>query len=130
MEKQLEFYQNKLDFEIDAYDLYYGLQRGEKIIALDVRQTIGFTKEHIPGAINIPHREINENTTKQLDKTKTYVCYCDGIGCNASTHGALKMAKLGFKVKELSGGIEWWKFDGYATEGESVSSIKEIQCSC
>ena len=43
--------------------------------------------------------------------------YCDGIGCNASTEGALNMAKLDFKVKELMGGLEWWKFDGYATDG-------------
>jgi hypothetical protein len=27
------------------------------------------------------------------------------------------MAKLGFKVKELFGGIECWKADGYSTDG-------------
>jgi len=40
------------------------------------------------------------------------------------------MTKLGFKVKELIGGIEWWKFDGYATEGAQDSDGKEIKCSC
>jgi rhodanese-related sulfurtransferase len=41
------------------------------------------------------------------------------------------MSKLGFKVKELMGGIEWWKFDGYATEGSNSSpSGKKIQCAC
>jgi rhodanese-related sulfurtransferase len=62
--------------------------------------------------------------------SKTYVCYCDGIGCNASTKGALNMAKLGFKVKELIGGIEWWKFDGYATAGAEKSDGLNIQCLC
>ena len=28
----------------------------------------------------------------------------------------LKLAELGFQVKELMGGIDWWKRDGYATE--------------
>ena len=40
------------------------------------------------------------------------------------------MTKLGFKVKELIGGIEWWKFDGYATEGTQGNAGKEIKCSC
>ena len=73
---------------------------------------------------------MNEATTAVLDRSKTYVCYCDGIGCNASTKGALNMTRLGFKVKELIGGIEWWKFDGYATEGTKVSSGLKINCTC
>ena len=41
------------------------------------------------------------------------------------------MAKLGFKVKELMGGIEWWKFDGYATEGtDGVKAGLKIECAC
>ena len=60
-----------------------------------------------------------------------YVTYCDGIGCNASTKGALSMARLGFKVKELIGGIEWWKFDGYATEGINANNAgQKIECAC
>ena len=60
-------------------------------------------------------------TTRNLDQDALYVVYCDGIGCNASTRGALKLARLGFKVKELIGGIEWWKVDGYTTEGMTLS---------
>ena len=30
---------------------------------------------------------------------RTYVCYCDGIGCNASTKTALKLLMLGFEVR-------------------------------
>jgi rhodanese-related sulfurtransferase len=130
MNKQIEFYQNKLDFEMDPSDLFEALEKGENVVPLDTRQAIGYNKEHIPGAINLPHRELDKNTTKHLDKSKIYVCYCDGIGCNASTKGALKMTKLGFKVKELIGGIQWWKFDGYATEGIENSKGLEIKCAC
>ena len=130
MEKQIEFYQNKLDFEMDPSDLFNALEKGESIVPLDTRQSFGFNKDHIPGAINIPHRTMDENSTNLLDRTKTYVCYCDGIGCNASTKGALKMTKLGFKVKELFGGIEWWKFDGYATEGSENSEGLPVTCAC
>jgi len=130
MKKQIKFYQNKLDFEIDPSDLFQALENGNSLVPLDTRQRLGFEKEHIPGAINIPHREMDENSTKHLDKIKTYICYCDGTGCNASTKGALNMTKLGFKVKELIGGIEWWKFDGYATVGTEKSDGLNIQCSC
>lgn len=34
---------------------------------------------------------MTEERTKHLDKIFTYVVYRDGIGCNASTKGALKM---------------------------------------
>jgi rhodanese-related sulfurtransferase len=73
---------------------------------------------------------MKEETTSHLDKAKTYVCYCDGIGCNASTKGAMKLSMLGFKVKELIGGIEWWKSEGYATEGENAFSGKQYECAC
>jgi rhodanese-related sulfurtransferase len=130
MQKQIEFYESKLAFEMDPSDLLNELEKNNAIVPLDTRQSFGFEKEHIPNAIHIPHRDMNEESTKHLDKSKTYVCYCDGIGCNASTKGALKMTKLGFKVKELIGGIEWWKFDGYATVGKEPIKGTEIQCAC
>ena len=40
------------------------------------------------------------------------------------------MTRLGFKVKELIGGIEWWKYDGYATEGTENSAGLNITCAC
>lgn len=130
MKEQIDFYQHKLAYEMDPADLFEAFNNGENIIALDARQSHGFEKEHIPAAINLPHREMSEESTRHLDRSKIYVCYCDGIGCNASTRGALKMAKLGFQVRELIGGIEWWKFDGYATEGEVPAEGAAIKCAC
>lgn len=131
MEAQLKHYENKLAFEMDPSDLFDALNNGEKVMVIDARKAFGFEAEHIPGAINIPHREMNTENTKHLDKEVLYVTYCDGIGCNASTKGALNMTKLGFKVKELIGGIEWWKFDGYATEGTNgKNSGLKIECAC
>jgi rhodanese-related sulfurtransferase len=131
MVAQIKHYENKLAFEMDPSDLFDALNNGKKIIALDARKAFGFEAEHIPSAINIPHREMSAETTAHLDKDVLYVTYCDGIGCNASTKGALNMTKLGFKVKELIGGIEWWKFDGYATEGtKGNKGGLKIECAC
>ncbi len=130
MEQQIAYYKEKLAFEMDPADLFQALENGEDIIPIDTRQTFGFEKEHIPGAVNIPQITMSAENTSHLDNSKLYICYCDGIGCNGSTRGALKMAQLGFKVKELIGGIAWWKFDGYATEGAQPFEGASIQCAC
>jgi rhodanese-related sulfurtransferase len=118
MDRQTEYFQNKLDFELDPFDLFTAMQNGEDIIPVDNRKSAAYKKEHIPGAISLPHRGIDELSTGSLDKTKIYACYCKGIGCNASTRGALKLSMLGFRVKELFGGINSWKSDGYDTDGD------------
>lgn len=133
MKNQIEHYKNKLDYEIDSWDLNDGIQSGANIIVIDTRSKIAYEKEHIPGAINIPHRTMDEKTTEHLDRSALIVTYCDGIGCNASTKGAYKMSLLYFNVKELIGGIEWWKRDGYHTEGVESQSIElddQIECGC
>ncbi len=129
MDEQLRHYERKLAFETDSWDLKVALDSGESIIVIDARSPEAYQKEHIPGAINIPHRKMNAETTKLLNKAALVVTYCDGIGCNASTKGALNMAKLGFRVKELMGGLDWWKRDGYNTEGD-VKITRSTACGC
>lgn len=129
MNEQLSHYENKLAFETDSWDLKTALEAGENIVVIDARSYEAYQQEHIPGTINIPHRQMSVETTKELDQAALIVTYCDGIGCNASTKGALNMTKLGFRVKELIGGLDWWKRDGYKTEGE-FSRIKIAACGC
>ena len=128
--QQLQYYTDKLSYEMDSYDVYVALQEGENVVVVDGRAKEAYAIEHIPGALNLPHREISSNTTQNLDRKMLYVCYCDGIGCNASTKTAMKLLTLGFKVRELIGGLDWWKRDGYATEGEKSQSGREIVCGC
>jgi rhodanese-related sulfurtransferase len=84
---------------------------------VDTRKPEAYERSHIPGAINIPHRTMSTTTTAHLDKEALVVTYCDGIRCNGSTKGALNMIQLGFRVKELIGGIDCWRFDGYLVDG-------------
>jgi rhodanese-related sulfurtransferase len=130
MHDQIKHYENKLAYEIDSWDLNTGLKGGDKIVVIDARSAEAYTHEHIPEAINIPHRMMDETTTAGIDKMALIVVYCDGIGCNASTKGALNMTRLGFKTKELLGGLDWWKRDGYPTVGEKISQHEAISCGC
>jgi rhodanese-related sulfurtransferase len=117
MNDQLRHYQRKLDYEIDSWDLKVAREAGEHVTVIDARSRAAHAREHIPGAINIPHREMTAESTARIDKARTLVVtYCDGIGCNASTKGALRMLELGFRTRELIGGLDWWKRDGYPTQ--------------
>ncbi len=116
MKDHIQHYRDKLRYETDSWDLNEAMQNDERVVVIDARSPKAFAEGHIPGAINFPHRTMNEDSTANLDRDPLYVTYCDGIGCNASTKGALNMARLGFRVKELMGGLDWWKRDGYPTE--------------
>jgi rhodanese-related sulfurtransferase len=118
--EQLEHYADKLAYETDSWDLKVALEAGELIVVIDTRSPQAFAQAHIPGAINLPHRSMSPETTAHLDQAALIVTYCDGIGCNASTKGALNMTRLGFRVKELIGGLDWWKRDGHPTEGSAA----------
>lgn len=130
LNEQIKHYQQKLDFEWDSADLFEELERGTSIVIVDTRKDFAFESEHIPEAINFPHRTMNESSSAKLDRSPIYVCYCDGIGCNGSTKGSLKMTQLGFKVRELIGGLDWWKRDGYKTEGTNGTNGTEFVCAC
>ncbi len=61
-------------------------------------------------------------TTAGLDEGAWSVTYGAGIRCTGSTKGALNMLQLGFRVRELIGGLDCWRHDGYPVEGSETSS--------
>ncbi len=129
MNDQRQHYADKLAYEIDSWDLKVALDTGDEVVVIDARSADAYVSEHIPGAINIPHRSMSAETTNQLSKCALVVTYCDGIGCNASTKGALKMLDLGFRVKELLGGLDWWKRDGHTTH-RAATAMASTNCGC
>ena len=46
MKKQIEFYENKLAYEMDPSDLWDALQNNENVVVLDARKAFGYEKEH------------------------------------------------------------------------------------
>ena len=128
--EQLRYYINKLNYEIDCWDLYELLSKNEDVVVVDARSIEKYSQENIPRSINIPHRHIGGKLESTLDKSSLYVTYCDGIGCNASTKAALKLADLGFRVKELTAGLQWWIQEGYETVGNNPRQGTKLSCGC
>lgn len=113
-QQSLDYLRHKLAFYTDAWDLAEDLAQGvTAIVAIDARSADAYRNGHICGAVSFPHRTINADSTAHLERGTVYVTYCDGIGCNGSTKAALKLAELGFQVKELIGGLDFWKRDGH-----------------
>jgi hypothetical protein len=79
----------RLAFETDPADVHLDLGRGHPgIVLVDSRSPEAYARCHIPGAINLPTRTINRDTTASLPHDKVIVTYCWGPGCNGSTRAA------------------------------------------
>lgn len=108
----------KLSVETDPADVRLDLQRGQdSFILLDTRGIQDFEECHIPGALNLPYRKITAASTAHLTKEKLLVVYCWSPACNSATKAAARLSALGFQVKEMLGGIEYWRREGGAVEG-------------
>lgn len=59
---------------IDRSRLREMLQAGAQLVEVLPRRE--YEEEHLPGAINIPLRELNRQTTSQLDKSRPVIVYC------------------------------------------------------
>lgn len=108
----------KLEVETDVSDVIHDLSRGTgNLIVLDVRSAADYQVCHVPGALHLPHRQISAETTAGFDRNATLVTYCWGPACNAATKAAARLAGLGFRVKEMIGGLEYWRHEGCPVEG-------------
>ena len=109
------FFADKLNCETDCSDVYVDIKDETKnYILLDVRATKVFEKSHAITAINLPHSEINAESFAHYDKDTRFVVYCWGPGCNGAAKAAFKISSLGFRVKEMLGGIHYWEdFERY-----------------
>ena len=43
----------------------------------------------------------------------TFVVYCAGPHCNGANKAAVRIARLGFRVKEMIGGVTGWLDEGF-----------------
>jgi hypothetical protein len=54
------------------------------------------------------------------------ITYCWGPGCDGATKAALALAGLGYRVKEMIGGIEYWIREGFAVQTETGQVARQI----
>jgi sulfur-carrier protein adenylyltransferase/sulfurtransferase len=95
--------------EIDAKGLKAKMDRGDKFILVDVRETHEYAICQIPGSVLIPLSEVVQRAA-ELDKAADIVVHCKMGGRSAKAIDALK--PLGFtRLTNLKGGITAWSND-------------------
>lgn len=84
------------------------VEESEGYILLDVRTKEEYESGYIPGAINIPLSDINENVVSSLpDKSQMILVYCRSG--NRSRQASDKLSRLGYTNIIEIGGINSWK---------------------
>ena len=91
---------------------------GRTWCVVDVRSDEAWAQGRITGAVHMPYREIAERAPAELDPAVPVVVYCWSPGCNAGAKGAIEFAKLGYSVREMIGGYEYWVREGQPTEND------------
>src|SRR5438445_2699344 len=121
----LDHFEKLLSLETDCWDVHEAVEGAgrREFVLLDVRSPESFEAGHVPGALNLPHRRINPRNLAAWPMDTLFVVYCNGPHCNGADRAAVRLARLGRKVKKMIGGVEGWKDEGYHLEtGPAVAS--------
>lgn len=93
------------------------LRRARKglVTVLDVRPPEEFAAGHLPGAVNIPIRDL-QRRLKELPKGKEVVAYCRGPYCLMSYDAVALLRKKGINARRLEAGLPEWRLAGLPLE--------------
>ena len=93
------------------------LDRAKKglVLVLDVRPPEEYAAGHLPGAVNIPIKEL-EARLATLPRRKEIVAYCRGPYCLMSFEAVEKLRKRGLRARRLEDGFPEWRASGLPVE--------------
>lgn len=107
----------RLSFEADVSDVHADLASGAPgFVLVDSRSPAAWEQGHLPGAVHLPTDRIAARAAEVVPAGSVVVTYCWGPGCNGATRAALAFARLGYQVKEMLGGYEYWVREGFDTQ--------------
>lgn len=126
----LMHFSNRLTFETDCSDVFSSHEAGEvDFVLVDVRSRLAFERGHVPGAINIPTRSLTAEGLAAYSTSTLFVVYCAGPHCNGANKAAVKLAALGYPVKEMIGGVTGWLDEGFSLSATQAAKAP-IGCEC
>jgi ArsR family transcriptional regulator len=78
------------------------------VTVLDVRPPDEFARGHVPGALNIPLRDL-ERRVAELPRGREIVAYCRGAWCVFAFEAVAALRERGFKARRLEDGLPEWR---------------------
>ncbi|MEH0818665.1 MULTISPECIES: rhodanese-like domain-containing protein [unclassified Micromonospora] len=132
---------DRLTFETDVSDVHADLTaRVPGLVVVDSRGPDAWHQGHLPGAVHLPTAEVAARAAALVPAGSLVVTYCWGPGCNGATRAALEFARLGYRVKEMLGGYEYWVREGLPVRtatGETRRPVDDltapratVRCDC
>ncbi len=88
------------------------------VTVLDVRPVEEYESGHIPGAINVPLKDI-EKCIADLPSGQDVIAYCRGPYCVLAFEAVAMLRERGFEARRLEEGYPEWKAAGFPVEGGS-----------
>ncbi|MFD9889677.1 rhodanese-like domain-containing protein [Amycolatopsis sp. NPDC059027] len=131
----------RLAFEADVSDVHADLEaRVDGLVVVDSRSVESWDQGHLPGALHLPTARIAERARDLVPHDAVVVTYCWGPGCNGATRAALAFARLGYRVKEMIGGYEYWVREGFPVDSAAgrreadadplTAPVSAVACGC
>lgn len=104
--------------EITRDELKARLDRGEEVVLVEALGPKYYEEAHLPGAINIPHTEVDALAPEMLpDRSAQIVVYCSNRACQNSPQTARRLDSLGYEnVYDYEEGKQGWIEAGLPTE--------------
>lgn len=102
---------------ITRQELKAKLERKESLILVEALPERYYLDKHLPGAINIPHDQVDALAPSLLlDKNAEIVVYCANGPCKNSDHAAQRLNQLGYRnVRDYHEGKKDWVEAGLPT---------------
>lgn len=89
--------------------------RDGTVMLLDVRPSDEYNLGHLPGALNIPLRELQQRLL-ELPSEQEIVAYCRGPYCVLSFEAVAALRAHGFRARRFEEGFPEWKAAGLPVE--------------
>lgn len=108
--------------EITREELRAKLDGREDVVIVEALPPKYFEETHLPGAINIPHTEVDELAPRLLpDRSAQIVVYCSNRACQNSPRAARRLDALGYEnIYDYEEGKQDWIEAGLPTESGTV----------
>jgi rhodanese-related sulfurtransferase len=94
------------------------LDRGAQLV--EVLPIEEYEELHLPGAVNIPLKELDAEQAERLDRKRPVVVYCWDALCDMSPRAATRLAQLGFEVYDYALSKVDWMAHGQPMEGTAA----------
>jgi ArsR family transcriptional regulator len=105
------YFEKRDELEPVSRERLMELSRAGAVTVLDVRPPDEFEMGHVPGAVNIPLRDL-EARLAELDPSQEIIAYCRSHYCVLSFEAVATLRTRGFKVRRLEEGLPEWRAAG------------------